>query len=74
MRDDNIEYMPVGKVKSRKKWAATHRKTVRFLYGVVRLVLEVIDSVFDAMMLIIAGIIFGAGFYMGCILMSLCRV
>lgn len=74
MQDDGIQCISIGRVRSRKKWAAVHRKTVRFLYGVVRLVLEVIDSVFDAMMLIIAGIIFGVGFYLGCILMSLCRV
>lgn len=74
MQNVGIDYIPVGRVKPRSNRASLRRKIVRFLYDVMGLVVEVVGPVINAMMLIMAGVLFGAGFYLGFILMSLCRL
>ncbi len=74
MRNAGINYIPVGRVKPRNSRASLRRKIARFLYDAMWLVFEAMEPVIDAMMLIMAGVLFGAGFYLGRILISLCRL
>lgn len=74
MKKVGIEYIPVGRVKPRSNRAFLLRKIIRFLCSIMGLAVEMVGPMIDAMMLIMAGVLFGTGFYLGGILMSLCRL